>query len=72
VSQVATLSDIGVTRSESSRWQEEAALPEAEFEAWLATQKEPPTSPVPDVTALPKPGDGTGDVFLKFDNTILA
>lgn len=38
-SHAATLRDLGVTKSESSRWQQVAALPEAEFEAWLSDLK---------------------------------
>jgi hypothetical protein len=33
---LARLSDLGVTKSESSRWQREAAVPEDAFEKWLA------------------------------------
>lgn len=33
------LSEIGVTKSQSSRWQEQAAVPEQEFEEWSAQTK---------------------------------
>ena len=39
-SQAASLKDIGVTHSESSRWQQAAAVPEEKFEAYIAECKE--------------------------------
>ena len=33
------LSDLGVSRSQASRWQQSASLPEPEFEAWLGETK---------------------------------
>lgn len=38
-SQGATISDLGISKSESSRWQQAADLPEVEFEAWLAESR---------------------------------
>src|SRR3990167_582870 len=35
-----TLTDLGIDRKEASRWQQEAELPEAEFESWLAKNKD--------------------------------
>jgi N6-adenosine-specific RNA methylase IME4 len=34
-SQVATLRELGISKSESSRWQQAAAYPEPDFEVWL-------------------------------------
>lgn len=40
VSQRTTLPDLGVTRSQSSRWQKVAAVPEDKFEDYLAETQE--------------------------------
>lgn len=50
-SQRAILSELGVTIHQSSRWQQAAALPEAEFEAWLAALRERPEA-IPTSSAL--------------------
>ena len=34
-----TLEDMGITKSDSSRWQQMARIPDAIFNAWIATQK---------------------------------
>ena len=41
-----TLSDLGITRDQSSQWQKLAAVPAPEFEAALAEQEVPTTSGV--------------------------
>ncbi len=40
----STLSDLGITRDQSSRWQSLAGVPTEEFEAAFASEKKPSTS----------------------------
>ena len=39
-SQLATISEVGITKSESSRWQQEAKVPAKEFERYVSEKKD--------------------------------
>jgi hypothetical protein len=49
------LADLGISKSQSSRWQQPAAVPEAQFEAVLAAPVKPTTSGII-AQAAAKPG----------------
>ena len=49
-----TLSDLGISRTQSSRWQQLAVVPKAQFEAVLAAPAKPTTTGIL-AQAAPKP-----------------
>jgi hypothetical protein len=59
----STLSDLGITRDQSSQWQRLAAVPEPEFEAALAGSDKPTTNGIITAAFPPKPKPVSGDAL---------
>jgi hypothetical protein len=55
-SDTPTLSDLGITKKQSSLWQKLAAVPAEEFEAALAGSRTPSTTAIISKAARPEPG----------------